>query len=195
MMTFKHFLENDELGDLAEIMCIRKLIPGLTTAEAKIVRAWYLVDYPSYDDLPDNISEMIANSKFAETDYAGQSLAGDADHIAAPLVGQKLKRVVSDYIKTGMLIHEEEDPLQDLQIELFFRKELDLAPSQAKYAVQWAKNEINSDGLPTDVWDYIIDWAAGEFKGDIWIGPQWALQDRVRATAVSFMQKKYGISL
>jgi hypothetical protein len=193
--TFKQFLESDELDDLTEVMTIRKLIPSLTTAEAKIVHKWYWHDEPSYDDLPDEVSEKIANSKFAETDYAGQNMIGDPDHVAAPIIGQKLRRVVREYIKTGILFHEEVDPLQDLQMEMFFRKELDLSPSMAKWAMKWAKSEIDCGDLPTDVWDYIVDWAAAQRSDDIWAGPSWKLQDRARTEVALSMQKKYGMSL
>jgi hypothetical protein len=194
LITFKQFLESDELGDFTEVMTIRKLIPALTTAEAKIVRTWYETT-EGYEDLPDEVADKIANSKFAETDYVGQNMIGDPDHIAAPIIRDKLQRCVSDFVKTGMFMHEEEDPLRDLQIELFFRKELDLSPSQAKFAAQWAKNEIDSDGLPTDVWDYIVDWAAAQYDGDIWAGASWKVQDRARVEVAMSMQKKYGSPL
>jgi len=145
MITFRQFLESsDPLLDVEHLMIIRKLIPGLTNADAQHVLDW-LGTTADYDWLPDDVSSKIANSELAETDYVGQNLMGEPDHVCGPLVREKIWRMVGDAVQRGGMFKEERDVLSDLADQLQLARTYGIPRSDAVHLLHFVRQNGNAE--------------------------------------------------
>jgi hypothetical protein len=197
--TFKQFLESDDpLQDIERAMIIRKLIPSLKSQEALDVLHW-VEDrgipgmHASYDDLPDAVSEKIANSLFAETDIQGKPLDSVPDHLVAPIIRGKIQTMMWDMLN-GMKLKEEAEPLMLTQIEMFFRKELDLPPLEASEGALWVTGEKDWLDLEGDTRDHILDYVQHTVP-NIYDQPGWKIQENAMTVITDVMYKKYGVEI
>jgi hypothetical protein len=62
---------------------------------------------------------------------------------------------------------ESADPLKAIEIEMFFRKELDLPKEEAEEAAEWFQHEKDWDHLEPDTIDHIIDYVVDEINADV----------------------------
>jgi hypothetical protein len=196
--TFKQFLESDDpLQDIERAMIIRKLIPSLKSQEALDVLHW-VEDrgipgmHASYDDLPDAVSEKIANSLFAETDVTGKSMDGVPDHKAAPIIRGKIQSMMWDMLN-GMKLKESDDPLLDTQVEMFFRKELSLPKEEAAEAMQWITGEKFWKDLSSDTRDHVLDYVSQDINPNIYKLAPGYLPQHCQDELVRLMRDKYRI--
>lgn len=79
-------------------------------------------------------------------------------------------------MKDGMTVTFEqfllEDPLEDLQVELALRKELQLTPEEAVEAARWLALDIDAPDMKTNAWDkiwsrwgnYLDDFSPNDFE-------------------------------
>lgn len=200
MMTFKKFLESDDpLQDVERAMIIRQLIPSLKTQEALDVLHW-VEDRTipglnaSYDDLSDTVSEKIANSLFAETDIQGKSLDNLPDHLIAPIIRGKIQTMMWDMLN-GMKLKESADPLLDTQIEMFFRKELDLPREEATEAMLWINGEKDWRDLEGDTRDHVLDYVSRDLNPHIYKLAAGYISQHCEDELVRLMRTKYRIEL
>jgi hypothetical protein len=98
-------------------------------------------------------------------------------------------------MKTFKQFLESHDPLESLQIELFFREELDLPKEEAKEATRWILGDVDAGDTETDAWSNIIDYVQETTGADIYNMPSGDIEDFVRVKLAIVMIKKYGIAI
>lgn len=87
------------------------------------------------------------------------------------------------------------DPLKDLEIEMFFRKELDLSKEEAVEAREWVQGDGYWGDISPDVWAKILDYADLTMdEDDFSYGPEQVQLD-AHESIVMTMRRKYKIKL
>lgn len=197
MQSFKQFLESgDPLQDVERAMIIRTLIPSLKTQEALDLLDWVerrRSGQASYDELPDELSHKVANSEFAQTDVSGTDIMHLPDHKSAPIVRGKIQNMMHDMLN-GMKLKEDVDPLLDVQIEMFFRKEIDMPADAAREATLWVTDEKDWGDLEGDARDWVLDYVEKEVP-NIYDMSKWAAIDKALEVVTDVMKAKYGIEV
>lgn len=195
VISFKQFLEGkDPLEDLQHTMIIRLLMPELSTSEAEDVLTWVSGTNDTYEALPDALADKIANSKLAQTDYVGQDISQEPDHLVSELVHAKIWRLIGDAVKSGK-ITESKDPLEDIAVEMFFRQELNLPNEEAKEAALWFQYDKDWGDLEWDTRDHVIDYVQDTRYPDIYDYTRHQIPEMCWVAVRDAMNSKYGITI
>lgn len=192
------FIEGDDpLRDVEYAMHIKKMIPSLSAGQAITVWDWLdtNVNHPvTYDDLPDEVADKIANSEVAETDVNDDDISHLADHQAAPMVRNKMKWLLRKAIEREM-VGEGQDPLLDTQIEMFFRHELELPRLEANEAMLWITGDKDWMDLEGDTRDHVLDYVSNHFDPNIFNLNSTFIPSYCEEELVKLMRDEYGIEL
>jgi hypothetical protein len=98
-------------------------------------------------------------------------------------------------MKTFKQFLESHDPLESLQIELFFREDVNLSETEAHEATRWVLGDVDAGDVETDAWTNIIDYVQETTGADIYNMPSVNIEGFVRQKIEMAMYNKYGIEL
>jgi len=188
MKTFKQFLsEMDPLDEVQELMAIRGLL-GVSTKDAQTLSRWLKDVAADYDSLPDHLSQLLADELSAQADVEGL-----ADHLAWRAVKDHLNYEVARTVRRGL--EESEDPLVDVQIEMFFREELGLPKEEAVEGRLWVQGEKDWGDLEGDTWTNILDYVSDHTDRDVYALKSHVIEEFALDVVTKRMLNKYGIEL
>jgi len=191
MVTFKQFLEGDDLSDLDQLMVIKKNT-GLMTADCELVLDWLdkirnssLDDYSGWEDLSEHILYTLMNTVGPEAGVVEEN----PDHIAFKKIAQHL---ISD-IDYHMPVQESKS-FEDLPIVLAMKAEFGFTAAQAEEATRWIKGDLDApDIVNRDVWDTICNRV---LKASDWsVEDNQHIEDTCFSKVGAIMVDKYGIEL
>jgi hypothetical protein len=188
MKTFKQFLsEMDPLDEVQELMAIRGLL-GVSTKDAQTLARWLKDVTADYDSLPDHLSQLLADELSAQADVEGL-----ADHLAWRAVKDHLNYEISRTVRRGL--EESEDPLIDVQVEMFFREELGLPKEEAVEGRLWVQGYKDWGDLEGDTWTNILDYVGSHVDRNIYAMKSGVIEEFTLEFVTKKMYTKYGIEL
>jgi hypothetical protein len=97
-------------------------------------------------------------------------------------------------MKTFKQFLESVEPLVAVQIEMFFRKELDLSKEEAKEATLWIEEDKDWGDLEGDTRDHILDYVVA-IVPHLYDLPSRKIEERAFEELANVMYAKYEIEL
>jgi hypothetical protein len=98
-------------------------------------------------------------------------------------------------MKTFKQFLESHDPLESLQIQLFFREEVNLSKEEAEEAALWIVGGNAPFRSESDTWPLIMDYIEETTGAVIYHMARGSVEDFVRQKLTLIMRQKYGIEL
>lgn len=153
--TFKSFLSETELSDLALELFLRKEV-GVSKEGARGLRLWYQDgskdNRPMAGDTWHHLVDWAVERHRQETGKDLYDLAKGA--VSMPLL---VKGVLAKHFHARTRRTDESEELSELAFMLALRKKYRMTKEQAREVIAWFKNEKDWGDLEHDVRDVFID--------------------------------------